>query len=238
MPWFLWLIGGGILALIAYLAGRGPTRVPGGLAFGKMLSPQVARAFYDTGMRLQIDPSFLTVQAFMESRLNPYAHLHLLGKDATGRAVYRSDSDKGDIDASTIGGGLFGFMRSTAKGLGYELPQLLRAGSLEQLKAAEKMYSQMRRSGVLGQGWPTLKRVRLATYYPKKASLSEQPNAILWDSHSPDTRERKAYYGNPWTDKNKDGVTTVQEAIGKVESVLKLGLSKKYFLPDSERSTQ
>jgi hypothetical protein len=129
-----------------------------------------------------------------------------------------------------IGGGLFGFMRKTAQGLGYDLPQLLKAGSLEQLKAAELMYARMRRVGILGP-WPTLRRVRLATYYPAKARLSEQPNAILWDSHSPDARERRAYLGNPWTDKNRDGKTTVQEAIGHVEGVLKKGMSKKYFLP-------
>jgi len=224
MLWIPLAVAAGIGGLIAWSrTDEAPlTSVPGGLAWGKKVSPAFARKVIQIGRELQIDPSFLMAMMKHESGLNPCAHINKIGEGPK----LRSSTDCNDIGPNTIGGGLIGFMRKTAKGMGIQLEDLLRLDGLGQLDYVREFYRRHRASGILPAN-PTMQQVFMSTFLPAYTKHANNPGFVL------SRRGDKVYAYNPGTDRNKDGITTVGEAVARILPVLKAGQSPKNFLPSS-----
>jgi len=221
------LVGGGLtLAIILSLREGRITSIPGGLAFGKDVPASFARKVVEIGKRLQIDPSFLMAMMRHESGFNTCAHINKVGVKADGTPLLKSLQDCGSIGATTIGGGLIGFMRRTATLLGIQLETLLHSSALTQLDYVEKFYQLHLKSGVL-KPHPTMNEVFFATFLPKFVKRANDINFVL--SRKGDVIT--AY--NPSTDRNKDGKTTVGEALARIGPILKQGQTPQHFLPAS-----
>lgn len=223
----LGLGGAGVLGYSAYESFATPFVPPVGLAWGQKLTNEERAKTIQVGKNLQIDPSYLTAIMRAESGINSHIHITPNGHDSRGGVLYKRSSDPNDPEIDkAIGGGLIGFMRPTAKGLGTDLPTLLKMDISDQLDYVERFYANHRKSGVIPPN-PSLWRVYMATFYPAKAHLADKPNAVLFDSQSPLAGERKAYFGNIGTDKDHNGVTTIGEAMNKIEGIYRAGLSSK-----------
>lgn len=222
-----WLLGLGVAALLAWVLSRRKAFVPpSGLAWGAKLDPEERAKLLEIGRAIQIDPSFLTAIAYAESGLHAQAHLDKLGTNANGTPIYRSGKDPSLIGPQTIGGGLIGFMRPTAKGMGVDLETLIKLDRLHQWDYVKEFFYRHRKSGILPKN-PSLWRTYMSAFYPAKAHLADSPNATLFAENSPVPKERKAYLYNVTTDRNHDGVTTIGEAMAKIQGLYEKGLSPK-----------
>lgn len=214
----------GTLVYVASTPARPQSLLPTKLAWGAKFSPEERAKILAIGQRLQINPSILTSIMTAESGRNAHIHIIPVGKDKDGNTIYQR-SEHIPIEPGTIGGGLIGFMRRTAEGMGTTLGELLALERFDQLDWVEKFYQLHRNSGVLPAN-PSLWRAYMATFLPKYAHEADNPEFILAAKDSPIKMMRKIYIANAAADRNKDGEITVGEAMARIDGILRKGLKE------------
>lgn len=216
---------GGVVYVVATSSPKRPASYhPTGLSWGATVSPEFRARVMEIGKELAIDPSFLMAIMRAESGINPHIHIIPVGKNAKGGVIYKRSFEI-PIEEGTIGGGLIGFMKGTAKSLGLELGQLLALDGVNQLEYVRRFYANHQKSGVLPRN-PSLWRLYMSTFYPAKAHLADEPEAILFDSQSGVAKERKAYFYNSTADRDQDGDISIAEAMAKIDGIMRAGLKK------------
>jgi hypothetical protein len=181
-------------------------------------------AVISVGKALAIDPSYLMAVMRAESGINSHIHIIPAGLDANRNMTYKRSYNI-PIEEGTIGGGLIGFMSSTAKGLGTNLADLLALSAPEQMQFVKLFFERHQKSGVLPRN-PSLWRLYMATFLPAFAKYADDPDFVLAAKDSPIKRLRKIYIYNAAADRNKDGEITVGEAMAKIDKILRKGLQK------------
>jgi hypothetical protein len=198
-----------------------------GLAYGALLSQAEAQAVVDIGNRLNIDPSNISTVIFSESGWSPNVHLiHVSNKGQ--QPVYKVSYNINPVDPRTIGGGLIGFMRSTMKTYPISLDKLLTLDRIGQLAYVEEFYRRHLNSGTITPN-ASVRMLKMSTIYPKSARYADDDDRVLWSSVDPKTK--RPYYSNIAADKNKDGITTIGEAMSKINKQFATGKSAKYVRP-------
>jgi len=213
------------VVIVASSGSSGPVNLlPTRLAWGAKFTPEERAKILSMGERLQINPSILTSIMTAESGRNAHIHIIPIGKDAQGNTIYQR-SEHIPIEPGTIGGGLIGFMRKTALGLGTTLEQLLALERLDQLDYVEKFFANWRAAGVIPPN-PSLWRVYMATFLPAFAHHADEPDFVLAAADSPIKKLKKIYIANAAADRNKDGEITVGEAMARIDGILRKGLKE------------
>lgn len=227
----LLLVGGVALAGgVVYLATSSSSPAlpqsihPTGLSWGATVSAEMRAAVLSAGQDLAIDPSYLMAVMRAESGINSHIHIIPAGLDANGNMTYKRSYNI-PIEEGTIGGGLIGFMSSTARGLGTNLANLLALGNPEQMQFVKLFFSNHQKSGVLPRN-PSLWRLYMSTFLPAFAHHADDPSFVLAAKDSPIKKLRKIYVYNAAADRDKDGEITVGEAMAKIDKILIKGLQK------------
>lgn len=202
----------------AFKTPRPVLNIPSGLAWGNTVSPEFRAKVVQVGKDLSINPSFLMAVMRKESGINSHIHIIPVGRNSKGNVLYKR-SYAIPIEPGTIGGGLIGFMRKTALGLGTTLEQLLALDGVDQLSYVEKFFANHQKSGVIGKN-PSLWRLYMANFLPKFAPHADDPDFIL------STKGHAVYDYNAAADKDGDGDIEVQEAMGGINKVLLAGFKK------------
>lgn len=219
------LVGGGLI-YAATRQKRPQLLEPVGLAFGKDVSPEFRARIVEVGQNVQINPSYLMTVMYKESGIKSHIHIIPVGRDANGNVIYKR-SEHIPIEEGTIGGGLIGFMRKTAIGLGTDLGTLLALDGVDQLDYVEKFFYNHRKSGVIGPN-PSLWQLYMSNFLPAYADHADEPNFVVAAKDSQNKKSRNIYEHNPNADRNKDRKITVAEAMAGIDAILKKGLSDKH----------
>lgn len=227
----LWWVGGAAaVGGVVYLASSSsapqlPQSIhPTGLAWGATVSAEFRAKVLQVGQALTIDPSYLMAIMRAESGLSSHIHIIPIGRNSAGHVIYKR-SYAIPIEPGTIGGGLIGFMGSTARGLGIDLGDLLALDGPAQLDYVQKFYATHQKSGVIPRN-PSLWRLYMATFLPAFAKYADIPGFVLAAKDSPVAKLRKIYMYNASADRDHDGDIEVQEAMAKIDSILRGGLKK------------
>lgn len=219
------VVGVGVVYYVATMPPQRPASYhPTGLSWGATVSAEFRARIIEIGKMLGIDPSYLMAIMKAESGINPHIHIIPVAQSPSGAIIYKR-SYAIPIEPGTIGGGFIGFMGPTARGMGIELGELLALDAVSQLDYVYKFYAGHQRSGVLPRN-PSLWRLYMSTFYPAKAYLSDEPEAILFDSKSGVGKERKAYFYNTAADRDHDGDISISEAMAKIDGIMRAGLTK------------
>jgi len=197
---------------------------PTGLAWGATVSAEFRAKVMQVGRNLSIDPSYLMTIMRAESGISSHIHIIPIGRNARGGVIYKR-SYAIPIEEGTIGGGLIGFMASTARGLGTTLGALLALDGPAQLDYVQEFYRRHQQSGVIGKN-PSLWRLYMATFLPAFAKFADNPTYILAAKDSPVASMRKIYAYNSTADRDLDGDIEIQEAMAKIDGILRAGLKK------------
>lgn len=195
---------------------------PTGLAFGQDLSPEERAKVVEIGKALDVDPSYLTTMAYAESGISAAIHIFEKGRRSDGSIIWGRSTNPDDITEKTFGGGLIGFTKYTAKGMGTNLWELLHLSRLEQWDWVYEFFRRHRASGTLPAN-PTLWQIYMSCFLPADIEYADEPNFVL---AAKDGRRAGVWKANRAADRNNDGKMTVKEAMARIDGILQKGISK------------
>lgn len=151
---------------------------------------------------LGIDPKHVEGHLYMESGLNPRAHVNF----QNGKWVYGL-MDEASINSNTRGGGLFGLMKQFCKPPIWNgtFLEFMHASRIEQLRAFFRMIARYKNK------IKTFSDMRMVGFAPKYLGASENTVMFRDDPDNP----RDAYSANYWLDTDKNGSIEVDETTYK-----------------------